>query len=167
MSPGCIPILFCKGVMPWPAVVDGLMQPPPAAAASPVADPVAAAAPADAPAAAAAAAALASSAASSALILAKSSSPLRNISNGCIGISCRWFDSSKFGSPVVVVSAGMSCCPNSAAAMTWCSQRADAAVTLNLRLRHGTRLECELPIVRVCADLAHCSCTILGGKLNK
>ena len=101
--------------MPWPAVVDGLMQPPPAAAASPVADPVAAAAPADAPA-AAAAAALASSAASSALILAKSSSPLRNISNGCIGISCRWFDSSKFGSPVVVASAGMS------AAMTWCSQ---------------------------------------------
>ena len=88
------------------AVVDGLMQPPPAAAASPVADPVAAAAPADAP--AAAAAALASSAASSALILAKSSSPLRNISNGCIGISCRWFDSSKFGSPVVVASAGMS-----------------------------------------------------------
>ena len=80
--------------MPWPAVVDGLMQPPPAAAASPVADPVAAAAPADAP--AAAAAALASSAASSALIL------------GCIGISCRWFDSSKFGSPVVVASAGMS-----------------------------------------------------------
>ena len=122
-------MLFCKGIMPWPAVVDGLMQPPPAAAASPVADPVAAAAPADAP---AAAAALASSAASSALILAKSSSPLRNISNGCIGISCRWFDSSKFGSPVVVASAGMS------AAMTLAMvdglmqpPRADAAVADN------------------------------------